>query len=1302
MLGGSLVAGEQPTVAAGSASVTTIGNERLITVSDKTLLEWASFNIPEGHTTRFVQPGPGSVVWNQVTDPNPSTIFGRLEANGIVVLANSAGFHFGPNSYVEAASLVVVASGERPPDFSAGGSWGMSIAPTSRPIVNYGTIKAADGGSVFLISNDVRNHGTIEAVGGQIGLHAGKEVLMSERPDGRGLTARVTIPEGAVDNGGRIVADGGSIAMEARVVNNNGLIQANSVKSVGGTIELVASDAVQLGANSRLVASGQASGPAGGEITVRSGRHLSDVEGSIIDVSSAPELGGQGGVVHLSAPELSAIRSTLRGGGGQGEGGRLEIDPQDIVIAADGAGEVPSGVIPSDSAPGTLRINPAAFDGFSQIHLQATRDITVAANWTLSDREEPGARLRLEAGRDIRVQDRVAIVAGSNWSVEFLAGVAFNPTSVVPGNGSIQFLGIGSLETRNGDIRLSAGGDVTVGAGYVRTMGGGDIHVQAVSGSINTGTRPDGFTFVNTGVGYTVAPTLGGISTGAGGDVELTAGTDILSFLPVGQSRTHRDGGSGAFGAEPGDVRLTAGRDILGHYVVRNGEGVARAGQDVGNRARPFAVSLVSGGWSVEAARDILLQEARNPNGTFNSNTSFSGLAHVFDYDPRASLALTAGNGITLSGEGRPRTNATLTEGAMRSIYPPRLDIHAGAGGIQVANSVSLFPSAEGQLEVTTSDGGSLRASSPARIEFGMSDSGKKRFVATSDFSQRDHSDPPIHLGNAEPVRFDISGNIENLILFSPKVAEVRVRGDIRNATFHGQNLRATDVTRIEVDGEIWSRSEYTFVDLDVAPTFRALENAFPNPLSLNFTYDAETRQLGYGGRMTLDVLEGLLKLQNYVVDYTLDPVNGTRLFDALGQPLVQPATFTGESVLRALYDRSQDIFGRSAGYQLGGPGAFEIKARDIDLGMSEGILSRGPEENPALARLALTGADIRVETSRNLSMIASSISSRAGGSINVVSGGSINVGSAKLPGNDRFPRGIFTTSPADVSVISRGNIDINGSRIAAYDGGSILVRSLEGNVDAGSGESGFTQINRVLVDPVTRRVTSEIAIIPGSGILATTFPSETSETVVGNITVETPRGSILASKGGVVQLSLNHNLSTEAVVKLSAGSRKPDGSTEVKGGINAGNSGVIGSNVALDATGDISGVVLAKRDVSIDSKENVNVTALASGNINVSASGSLSGTLIGVGALNVAGASVDAALLSTTVNASGSVSSSQVGFSAPSAAAAPTQTADGKASEAAAAAAPQAVAAKAADETNKPRLKRRVGRVTVILPPSS
>ena len=79
--------------------------------------------------------------------------------------------------------------------------------------------------------------------------------------------------------------------------------------------------------------------------------------------------------------------------------------------------------------------------------------------------------------------------------------------------------------------------------------------------------------------------------------------------------------------------------------------------------------------------------------------------------------------------------------------------------------------------------------------------------------------------------------------------------------------------------------------------------------------------------------------------------------------------------------------------------------------------------------------------------MYSTAIVSLSGGniSINALSG-SLGVGSRHAIVVER-PNGIFTVGKSDVTVIASGDIDLNGSRIAAFNGGNVTVESLAGNV---------------------------------------------------------------------------------------------------------------------------------------------------------------------------------------------------------------------------------------------------------------
>jgi filamentous hemagglutinin family protein len=1178
-------------VAAGSASAVAQGNHLQVTASHNAFLNWQSFDIAPGERTSFLQPSAASVVWNRIEASNPSAIFGQLDANGVVVLVNSAGFHFGPEAVVSAAGLVVSTAPAVPLDSGSGLFWQFQGAPPTAAIVNYGRVDVGPGGHAFLIAERLENHGDISAPGGTLGLYAGREVLLSERPDGRGLSATVRLPSGAIDNTGRLVADAGTVALHARVVNQGGLVQADAVREQGGVIELVAADNLSLGAGS----------------TTRAG---------------APEAGG---------PE----------------------------------------------APG---------------------------------------RILLEAGRNIALATGATVVADHDTSATLRAGRDFGtPDAVQAGIGNVTLAGNATLEARNGDVVVTAGNSVTVASGALRTTAGGDLAVTAVAGNLHTGTRPNGFQFRPTG--YLVDPALGGISTAAGGNVSLTAGLDITSYLPL-PGGTQTDGGSGAFGPEPGDVTIHAGRDVSGHFVLRNGTGSIEAGRDAGIPTRLLALSLVDGDWSVTAKRDLLLQEIRNPNGVFNNlGSTTSPNRHRFDYTPEASASLHAGNSVQLRGTALPRYADAFSQG-LPPIYPGTLDITAGAGGVTLGNDLLLFPSPRGNLAITTTDGGSLSGSRPGDlVQLVLSDSAKTQYRAFGDFGISDHGPGLLHRDDPEPVRLAVAGHLEGILLGVPKRAEIDVGGNLVNSRFDGQNLRADDVTRLRVAGDILNRNEFTSVPLAAAPDFSPfdLDLIYPTPsgglvgLENRFAYNPVTKSLTFQGRLSGDELQLLLAAPVRQFD-----ASGAPLLLPNGEPVTRPVALLPPEVAHQLYDLSQDIpLNPDTGYRIGGGGRFEISARNLDLGATAGIVSQGPRANPALARLFERGADVTITTTGDLDLFSTRIASLGGGHLSIFAGGRINAGSKDFTPTDASARGILTVDPSDVTVVARGDIAINGSRIAAYDGGRVTVRSLEGDIDAGSGAAGSATVEKIHVDPVTREIRSYSPTIPGSGILATTFPPSLdpafppSRTTVGDILVETPRGDILASAGGVVQIPLNGSAATAGNVTLRAGTRAADGTVVHVGNIDASGSGVIGSTVKLEASGSIRGLVFARENIDLSAVQNVSVTALAQGSVNVSAAGNVSGTLIGIGSVTASsGGTVDAALLSQNVNASGTVASSQVGFSQGNAATATSQSvqsdeaakppADSE-SESEEEAQKKARAAAAA-----PRLVRTVGRVTVILPPSS
>jgi len=200
----------------------------------------------------------------------------------------------------------MVSTANMAPPENTGGAWQFNGPPPLASIVNFGQIKIGHGGDCFFIADKVENHGSVEAPGGNISFAAGQTVTLSERPDGRGMSMQVTLPQGSVDNYGNVIADGGTIALNAKVVNQNGFIQANSVQNNSGVIELVASDTLNLGVSSTISAKGDdsAAGSAGGTVTLKSDNVFSDATGSQI-VTTGGANGGNGAMWRSARPTSS-------------------------------------------------------------------------------------------------------------------------------------------------------------------------------------------------------------------------------------------------------------------------------------------------------------------------------------------------------------------------------------------------------------------------------------------------------------------------------------------------------------------------------------------------------------------------------------------------------------------------------------------------------------------------------------------------------------------------------------------------------------------------------------------------------------------------------------------------------------------------------------------------------------------------------------------------------------------------------------------------------------------------------------
>ncbi|MGB7404021.1 MAG: filamentous hemagglutinin N-terminal domain-containing protein [Arcobacter sp.] len=235
-------------VTSGAASINQ--NETVTNInqtSNKATINWQNFSIKVNETVNFNQPNSNSITLNRVIGNEKSIINGALNANGQVWILNSNGVLFGKNASINTSGLLATTAKLSDKDFNAG-NYNFKNT-TANSIINQGTIEVINNGSVILASNEVVNDGTIKAIKGSV--HLVGSDSYSINLNGNSLV-NLTVDKGVLDamvsNSGKIIADGGNIYLTTNavdellkgVVNNTGIIEANSIDDITGYVELFA------------------------------------------------------------------------------------------------------------------------------------------------------------------------------------------------------------------------------------------------------------------------------------------------------------------------------------------------------------------------------------------------------------------------------------------------------------------------------------------------------------------------------------------------------------------------------------------------------------------------------------------------------------------------------------------------------------------------------------------------------------------------------------------------------------------------------------------------------------------------------------------------------------------------------------------------------------------------------------------------------------------------------------------------------------------------------------------------------
>ena len=495
-------------VSAGSATIGgTAGNMTITQTTPNVAINWQSFGIQAGQSVQFVQPGSSSVALNRVIGSDPSNILGSLSANGKVFLVNPNGILFGRGASVNVAGLVATTMNIADANFMAR-NYQFSGAGTGA-VLNQGTINAADGGYVALLGANVSNQGVISAKLGTVALAAGKVVTLDVAGD---KLLNVAVDQGAVnalvENGGLIKADGGRVLMTTQAagsllsnaVNNTGLIQAQTLENVNGTIMLMG-------------------GMENGTVSVA----------GTLD-ASAPN-GGNGGFIETSAANMKIANDVkVTTAAARGTTGNWLIDPVDFTIAVLG-GDITGTALATALTTNNITIQTAtgsntATEKFGTVGNNGDIFVNGAVDWTSSGSTGTATTLTLNAFRDVNVN---AAITATQGNLVVCCGRDVNVNA--------------AINTTDGSVLLNAGRNVNVTAamttvrGNITMCAANDINVSnAAAITLTNGSR---FPAQSLGLarGLVMSAGYGGTGPGAaGGTVVLTSPPNSITVTGVDAS----------------------------------------------------------------------------------------------------------------------------------------------------------------------------------------------------------------------------------------------------------------------------------------------------------------------------------------------------------------------------------------------------------------------------------------------------------------------------------------------------------------------------------------------------------------------------------------------------------------------------------------------------------------------------------------------------------------------------------------------------------------------------------------------
>jgi len=423
---------------------------------------------------------------------------------------------------------------------------------------------------------------------------------------------------------------------------------------------------------------------------------------------------GNGGFVEVSGKQDLAFLGVVNVAAANGLGGSVLLDPETINLISggstptDNASGTPD-VAFADNAGGTTNINVAGITGFSQLFLQATKDINVNAAVTMN----LDGNIRLEANNDINVN--AALTTSGKGSINLKAdadnsgegnlhiganitgpgGVVLSAATLTHSAGNISSNGDIKGYGHAGSVKITVAGSAQLGTANITANGrpassttngfnGGSVVIEAgsleMSGNINTsgsasgtpGTGTSAAPFGTGGTGGKVAisttgdATVGNITTGAGNagrnSIVSTASGEVSVKSTSGNVSVGNVTTKGGFNAIGNKVTLSADSGTVTAGNIDTSAGIGRANTD----GKSAGAVIITAGTGINT--QAIVASGADGNGTNKSGGAAGAVTLKTTTGDIRMGAVTMAPGAK-TGTGTVGNAAKLLAQAGRDVY---------------------------------------------------------------------------------------------------------------------------------------------------------------------------------------------------------------------------------------------------------------------------------------------------------------------------------------------------------------------------------------------------------------------------------------------------------------------------------------------------------------------------------------------------------------------------------------------------------------------------------------------------------